>query len=112
MTYNTSCDLFPALDPTNYTNLHTQMVDYCVDNLQEIRLEAMEEVQTRYFQYGLYGFLCLWTFCSLISLLIATWRWLTAERKGYKPSIIILYLVSLAIVRSRFENLIRDNYFS
>ena len=49
MTYNTSCDLFPTLNTMNYTTLHTQMVDYCRNNLQEIRLDAMEEVQTRWF---------------------------------------------------------------
>ena len=75
------------------------MIDWCEDNLEVIRLEKMQEVKTSYVQYAALGIIGIWALFSVVSLLLATWRWCTAIRDTkYKFTVVFLYLISLALV--------------
>ena len=98
MTINSTCDLFPGKDPNQYSNLQIYMVDWCLNKMQEIRLEEMSIIKTSGVQYTAFGFICLWALCSYVSLFIAVYKWCFAERTGFKMRISTLMLVSFLLV--------------
>ena len=79
-----NCDLFPGKDTDAYSNLQEYMVSWCLNQMEDIRLLEMQSIMKTGMQRTAFGFICLWAFCSYLSLFIAAYKWCFAEKKGFK----------------------------
>ena len=98
MTINSTCDLFPGKEPDLYSNLQDYMVNWCLNQMEDIRLLEMQSIMKTGLQRTAFGFICLWAFCSYLSLFIAAYKWCFAEKKGFKLQIMTMLLLSFAMV--------------